>query len=237
MINIIEDRTLALFTRLLDFPSPPGEEHRIADEVEKQIEQIGFDSERDGAGNITVAVDGKDNSLGRMILAAHMDEIAMVIRGIEENGDLRATRLGGLYPAKLGEGPVDVLGSAEIVKGVLSFGSMHRPDAGQHAFSWESARIITGFSPRELAERGVQIGTAAVPSREVRGPVFVGPESNPLVASWTFSKNGQADCAEFIADRKIPVERLFTDRWKLEQAEEAYKLFDTQTTGKGVFLM
>ena len=31
--------------------------------------------------------------------------------------------------------------------------------------------------------------------------------------------------------------RLFTHRWKLDQAEEAYKLFDTQTTGKGVFLM
>ena len=58
-----------------------------------------------------------------------------------------------------------------------------------------------------------------------------------LVASWTFSKNGQADCAEFVADRKIAVDRLFTHRWKLEQAEEAYKLFDTQTTGKGVFLM
>ncbi len=26
-------------------------------------------------------------------------------------------------------------------------------------------------------------------------------------------------------------------RWKLDQADEAYKLFDTQTTGKGVFLM
>ena len=58
-----------------------------------------------------------------------------------------------------------------------------------------------------------------------------------LVASWTFSKMGQADCAEFIADRAIPAERIFTHRWKLEQAEEAYKLFDTQTTGKGVFVM
>lgn len=58
-----------------------------------------------------------------------------------------------------------------------------------------------------------------------------------LVGSWTFSKNGQADCAEFISDRKIPVEKLFSDRWKLDQAEEAYSLFDTQTTGKGVFLM
>lgn len=58
-----------------------------------------------------------------------------------------------------------------------------------------------------------------------------------LVASWTFSKMGQADCAEFIADRAIPAERIFTHRWQLDQAEEAYKLFDTQTTGKGVFLM
>jgi len=58
-----------------------------------------------------------------------------------------------------------------------------------------------------------------------------------LVASWTFSKVGQADCAEFIADRNIPAEKLFTHRWTLDQGEEAYKLFDTQTTGKGVFLM
>jgi threonine dehydrogenase-like Zn-dependent dehydrogenase len=58
-----------------------------------------------------------------------------------------------------------------------------------------------------------------------------------IVASWTFSTVGQADCAQFVADRKIRVDDLFTDRWRLDQAEEAYKLFDTQTTGKGVFLM
>jgi hypothetical protein len=48
-----------------------------------------------------------------------------------------------------------------------------------------------------------------------------------LMGSWTFSKQGQAECAEFIADRKVDVERLFTHRWRLEQAEEAYRLFDT----------
>jgi len=57
-----------------------------------------------------------------------------------------------------------------------------------------------------------------------------------LVGSWTFSKQGQADCAEFVADRKIDVEKLFTHRWRLDQAEEAYRLFDTQTTGKAVIL-
>src|SRR6266699_1308266 len=58
-----------------------------------------------------------------------------------------------------------------------------------------------------------------------------------IVASWTFSQMGQAECAQFIIDRGIDVEHLFTHRWQLDQAKEAYKLFNTQTTGKGVFLM
>jgi threonine dehydrogenase-like Zn-dependent dehydrogenase len=57
-----------------------------------------------------------------------------------------------------------------------------------------------------------------------------------IVGSWTFSKQGQAECAEFVADHNIDVEKLFTHRWKLEEAEEAYKVFDTQTTGKAVIL-
>ncbi|MBU2534152.1 MAG: zinc-binding dehydrogenase [Alphaproteobacteria bacterium] len=57
-----------------------------------------------------------------------------------------------------------------------------------------------------------------------------------LVGSWTFSKQGQAECAEFIADKNIDVEKLFTHRWTLDQADEAYKLFDTQSTGKAVIL-
>jgi threonine dehydrogenase-like Zn-dependent dehydrogenase len=57
-----------------------------------------------------------------------------------------------------------------------------------------------------------------------------------LVGSWTFSKQGQAECAEFVADRNLDVEKLFTHRWTLEQAKEAYEVFDTQTTGKAVIL-
>jgi threonine dehydrogenase-like Zn-dependent dehydrogenase len=57
-----------------------------------------------------------------------------------------------------------------------------------------------------------------------------------LVGSWTFSRQGQAECAEFVEDRQIDVEKLFTHRWSLEQADEAYRVFDRQTTGKAVIL-
>jgi threonine dehydrogenase-like Zn-dependent dehydrogenase len=58
-----------------------------------------------------------------------------------------------------------------------------------------------------------------------------------LIGSWTFSAMGMLECARFIDDNDIDLERIFSHRWKLEQAGEAYRSFDTQTTGKGVFLL
>ena len=57
-----------------------------------------------------------------------------------------------------------------------------------------------------------------------------------IIGSWTFSSIGQANCGRYVADRGIDLDKLFTHRWKLEQAEEAYKLFDKQTSGKGVIV-
>ncbi len=57
-----------------------------------------------------------------------------------------------------------------------------------------------------------------------------------LIGSWTFSAMGQAECARFVADNEIDLEKIFSHRWKLEQAAEAYRVFDTQSTGKGVIV-
>ena len=57
-----------------------------------------------------------------------------------------------------------------------------------------------------------------------------------LIGSWTFSAMGMLECAQFIAKKRIPLERIFSHHWRLEQADEAYRSFDTQATGKGVFL-
>ncbi len=58
-----------------------------------------------------------------------------------------------------------------------------------------------------------------------------------IVGSWTFSTVGQAECARFVEERKVDVDHLFTHRWRLDQAVEAYQSFDRQNTGKGVFTM
>lgn len=56
-----------------------------------------------------------------------------------------------------------------------------------------------------------------------------------VMGSWTFSSSMQEECTRFVIDRKIDVDAIFTHKWRLDQAEEAYKLFDTQATGKAVF--
>jgi len=58
-----------------------------------------------------------------------------------------------------------------------------------------------------------------------------------IIGHWTFSHMGQAECARFVAERGIKVDRIFTHRWSLSQAAEAYDLFDRGIGGKGVFLI
>jgi D-arabinose 1-dehydrogenase-like Zn-dependent alcohol dehydrogenase len=57
-----------------------------------------------------------------------------------------------------------------------------------------------------------------------------------VVGSLTFSKNLQEECALFVAERGLDVESLFTDEFRLDEAERAYELFDRREIGKGVFI-
>ncbi len=58
-----------------------------------------------------------------------------------------------------------------------------------------------------------------------------------IVPSWTMSLQGQKACADFVLERAVDVDSIFTDRWTLDDADEAYRVFDRQSGGKGVFLL
>ena len=57
-----------------------------------------------------------------------------------------------------------------------------------------------------------------------------------LHGSWTFSTGGLAEVARFVAERRVPLDRLITHRFALSEATEAYRLFDTARTGKVVLV-
>jgi threonine dehydrogenase-like Zn-dependent dehydrogenase len=97
-------------------------------------------------------------------------------------------------------------------------------------------------SAREAAVRAVKTwGTACFVGEGGDVKLDVSPDllrrQVTLIGSWTFSAMGMAECARFIDDNDIDLERIFSHRWKLEQAGDAYRLFDQQSSGKGVFLL
>jgi putative aminopeptidase FrvX len=157
---------VALLQELVEIPGPPGQEEAIAEAVAFRAAEMGFDPQVDAKGNVRVAF-GRPPY--RIVVTAHLDEIAMMVREIEPSGQIVVGSLGGLYPWKLGEGPVQVLASDGAIDGVLGFGSIHTEDAASRArraaegpVKWSHARVETYLSPSELVERGVRPGTRVV---------------------------------------------------------------------------
>jgi propanol-preferring alcohol dehydrogenase len=57
-----------------------------------------------------------------------------------------------------------------------------------------------------------------------------------VIGAWYFPLWEYAEIAQFVADRELPVERLITHRFGLDDAAEAFRLFDARETEKAVFV-
>jgi threonine dehydrogenase-like Zn-dependent dehydrogenase len=58
-----------------------------------------------------------------------------------------------------------------------------------------------------------------------------------MLGCWTFNPLLMAECARFAVDRQVPLGRVFTHRFSLDQAERAYQLVEARAIGKGVFVL
>ena len=118
------DSNLRLLADLLQIPSPSGREERMAAEIGRRIQDLGWEARTDLQGNVWAEIGGREDGLGAVALASHTDEISMVVTAIDRTGELQVQRSGGLYPWKLGECPVEIVAvGGDTVPAHLSFGS------------------------------------------------------------------------------------------------------------------
>ncbi|AIE85608.1 M42 family metallopeptidase [Fimbriimonas ginsengisoli] len=169
---------IALLEELTSIPGPPGQEEAVAEALWRHVEYMGLQPEVDAKGNLLVWI---GSGAPNVVVTAHMDEIAMIVREVRPDGSLAVTRLGGMHPWKLGEGPVDILARGDSLPGVLGFGGIHTEDpssnvvkARDKGLEWDAASVFTGRSAEELAERGVRPGTRVVVSRSRRKLTYLG---------------------------------------------------------------
>jgi len=86
-----------LIKELTEAYGPPGYEQAVRDIIQKQVTPHADQVEVDALGNLHALKNGKEDGL-KIMLAAHMDEIGLMVSHINDKGFARFTTLGGVRP-------------------------------------------------------------------------------------------------------------------------------------------
>ena len=171
-----------LIAELTTAHSPVGNEREIDAVLRRHLDPLPCDVWQDSAGNLIVKVAGAASDCP-LILDAHKDELGLVIKRIEDDGKIRVANLGGTYPWKYGEGPMDILADEGTVPAVLCFGAMHVTEEspihairseGGRSLKWSDCYLDAKLGKEELLACGVHPGSKAVVARERKHPLRIG---------------------------------------------------------------
>lgn len=175
---------LDLLQELLWTYGPCGQEDAVRDVCQRELRPLVDDTWIDPAGNLVGRIRGDSDSSATRVMA-HMDELSMLVKRIDQDGIMHLAPSGTMYPANFGLGPVAVLGDHETVCGVLSLGSEHttkeseriwetKPDQGDKSLDWMHVYVFTGRTTADLRAAGIHPGTRVCVERSKRTLVDVG---------------------------------------------------------------
>lgn len=144
--------TFELIAKLTAVYGPSGREQAIARTISELARPYADEIAVDTLGNLIVHKKGNGPKL---MLAAHMDTIGLVVTYIEEDGTLRVGKLGGIPPKEIRNAPV------RFENGVYGAVKLHGK-ADEDKLTVDDLYIDIGAGSGEEARKLVQLGDAAV---------------------------------------------------------------------------
>ena len=154
----------------------------------------------DGVGNLIALKKATVSSRLRVLLAAHMDEVGLMITFVEDNGLLRFAKVGGIddrvLPART------VLIGDKRLPGVIAVKPVHLTDKGERdkIMEWKQLAIDIGASSKAEAEKLVQRGDYAVFATEYRSLAPDGSAWRTVQGKAFDDRAGCAILAELLAE-------------------------------------
>ena len=146
--------------RLLETPSATGTEQRIAEVVRQRMEPVASRVETDVMGSVHAQLDGTGAGPSLM-LAAHMDEIGLMVVHISDDGFLSVAAVGGVDAAILPGLRVDVhaSGAQEPLRGVVGRKPIHLISAGERDKVTPISDLVIDLGlPAKKVKRLVKVG-------------------------------------------------------------------------------
>lgn len=161
-----------LLEELTEASGVSGNEGEVRRIIERAIADQVDDHRVDALGNLTTLKRGTGEAALKVMVAAHMDEVGLMITHIEKTGYLRFGKVGGIDDRILPSKAVTI--SEEKVPGVIGVKPIHllRREERRQVVKVERMAIDIGASTKEEAERLVKLGdyaAFATPYEEIGG--------------------------------------------------------------------
>ncbi len=165
----------SLFSKLAQIPSAPGREELLAEEIISEIKPYCDDVRIDRIGNIIAFKKGTVGN--RIMVAAHMDEVSLKVRYIDDKGFIYFTLTGGIDARTLLSQRVTIVTEEHgLIPGVIGAKAAHYLTAAEKTQGVDAASlsIDTGYGAQEVRDM-VSIGDPVVLDRvprELGGDLF-----------------------------------------------------------------
>ena len=147
-----------LIKKLSDMQGISGYENRINEKIEDMLKEVSDEAFIDTLGNvIAVKKCGKENAK-KILIEAHMDEIGLMVKDIDENGFLTVVNVGGIDQRVLPSAEVIVHGKKDLL-GVIGAKPPHLQADGEEEKSskLKDMAVDTGLAAEEV-KKLVSIG-------------------------------------------------------------------------------
>ncbi len=143
---------------LLEAPSPTGSEEPVAALVRERLDGIATTIDTDVMGSVHATLAGNEQ-IPSLMLAAHMDEVGLMVTYISDEGFLSVAAVGGVDAAVLPGMRVDVHTASGVLRGVVGRKPIHliESDERKKVTALEKLVIDLAMNGEKVKER-VRIG-------------------------------------------------------------------------------
>ncbi len=198
--------------KLSDLPSVSGNEKAVREAIIEELKGQPLEWKTDTMGNLLVRKGGDSpRSRRRIMLAAHMDEVGLMIVSVEKSGHQKFRPVGGIDTRVLVSKRVRI--GEKSIPGVIGSKAIHlqKPEERRKPIDLDQLYIDIGAKDKEEAEKHVQIGDYASFDTEcisfgdgcLRGKAFDDRAGCALLLELLLEKGGPSFDAAFTVQEEV----------------------------------
>jgi len=162
-----KDKLFQLLKDMDEIISVSGYEDEMRNYIIKELEPFSDELWSDSMGNLIAVKKGAGE--GKVMIAAHMDEIGLMVKHVSKEGFIRFAPVGGWTPIILpGQRVLIKTSKGDVVKGVIGSKPPHimKPEEAKQVIPIEDLFIDIGASSKEeVSKLGIEIGSPVVIDR------------------------------------------------------------------------